>query len=94
MISGQSLFLFDQREGTGPGTATFYKKHSVRLLHNFHEASLPAGFKDQRLHRDLEECVSPSAQTLDGQPVIDFCLRRADMMLAMLLRALPSARVR
>ena len=90
MISGQSLFLFDQRVGTGPGTALFYKKHSARLLRGFRRTSLPTGFHDPQLARDLEECVSPSAQTFDGSSVIDYCLRRADLMVTTLLRSLPS----
>lgn len=90
MISGQSLFLFDQREGTGPGTALFYRKHSARLLRAFDRASLPTGFHDPRLDRDLEKCVSPSARTFDGSWVIDCCLRRADLMVTTLLRNLPS----
>lgn len=91
MISGQSLFLFDQREGTGPGTAAFYKKHSARLLRGFRRTDLPTQFHDAQLLRDLEECVSPSAETFEGGSVIEGCLRRADSMVATLLRGLPAA---
>jgi hypothetical protein len=90
MISGQSLFLFDQRGQTGPGTARFYKMHSARLLRGFRRTSLPTGFYDPQLARDLEECVSLSAQTFEGSSVIDCCLRRADQMVTTLLRSLPS----
>jgi hypothetical protein len=90
MISGQSLFLFDQREGTGPGTARFYKKHSQRLLRDFSRTCLPTEFRDPHLVRDLEEWISPSAQTLEGDPVIDYCMRRADLMVSTLLSSLPS----
>ncbi len=89
MISGQSLFLFDRREGTGPGTALFYRKHSARLLRGFRRASLPTEFHDPQLARDLEECVSRSAQTFDGSSVIDCCLRRAELMVTTLLGSLP-----
>lgn len=90
MISGQSLFLFDQREGTGPGTALFYKKHSARLLRGFRRTNLPAAFYDPRLARELEECVSLSAETFEGSSVIESCLRRADLMVTTLLRGLPA----
>jgi hypothetical protein len=90
MISGQSLFLFDQREGTGPGTALFYKRNSARLLRSFQRTSLPAGFEDRQLARDLDECVSSSAQTFEGSPVVDSCLSRADLMVTTLLRSLPA----
>jgi hypothetical protein len=95
MISGQSLFLVDQREGTGPGTARFYKQHSARLLRDFRRTSLPAGFHDlqitrDQITRDLEDCVTPSAETFEGKSVIDACLRRADLMVTALLHGLPS----
>lgn len=90
MVSGQSLFLFDQREGTGPGTAQFYKKHSARLLRGFRRTALPAAFHDPQLAHDLEEWVSPSAETFEGRSVIESCLRRADVMVNTLLRGLPT----
>jgi hypothetical protein len=89
MISGQSLFLFDQREGTGPGTARFYKRHSARLLRGFHRTSVPATFHDPRLIRDLGECVDLSSETFEGDSVIESCSRRADLMTAALLHGLP-----
>jgi hypothetical protein len=90
MISGQSLFLFDQREGTGLGTAAFYKKHSARLLRGFRRTDLPAASYDPLLARKLEECVSPSAKTFEGDSVIESCVRRGDSMVAMLLGGLPT----
>lgn len=90
MISGQSLFLFDQRAGTGPGTALFYKKHSARLLRGFRGTALATGRPDPQLTRDLEDCVDPSARTLEGSLVIDYCQRRADLMVTTLLHSLPS----
>ena len=94
MISGHSLFLFDQREGTGPGTALFYKKHSARLLRGFRRTNLPTALRDPRLERDLQELVSPSAQTFDGSSAIDRCRSRADLMVTALLRSLPSTSAR
>jgi hypothetical protein len=93
MISGQSLFLVDQRVVTGPGTALFYKRQSARLLRGFRAISLPTGFHDPELVHDIEGCVSSSAQTFEGSSVIDYCLRRADLMVATLLRSLPSTPV-
>ena len=90
MISGQSLFLYDQRFKTGNGTAVFYKKHAARLLRDFRKASLPVGFYDPHFIRELEECVSPSTETFDGGPVLDCCMRRAAHMVRALLHSLPS----
>jgi hypothetical protein len=90
MISGQSLFLFDQRAETGPGTARFYKRQSARLLREFRRASIPAEVHDPQLALDLESCISPSALTFDGSSVIEYCRRRADLMITTLLRSLPS----
>jgi hypothetical protein len=90
MISGQSLFLYDQRFSTGPGTARLYKQHAARLLRDFRRTSVPTVFEDKELLRILEECVSESAQTFNGESVIDFCLRRAGMMVTTLLSSLPT----
>jgi hypothetical protein len=88
MISGQSLFLFDQKEGTGPGKALFYKHHAARLLRGFRRTSLPAAPDDPELVGQLKEYVS-SAETFEGESVLGFCLRRAEQMIAVLLRSLP-----
>lgn len=90
MISGQSLFLYDQRFKTGPGKARLYKQHAARLLRDFRRISVPTVFEDKDLLRLLEACVSESAQTFDGDPVIEFCLRRAGLMVSTLLRSLPA----
>jgi hypothetical protein len=45
---------------------------------------------DARVADDLTGCVSPSALTFDGSPVLDTCRRRASLMLTMLLRSLPA----
>jgi hypothetical protein len=89
MISGQSLFLFDQRVGTGPGTALFYKKQSARLLRNSRGTSLPTGLNDAPLVRAVEGSVSASAETFDGSSLIDSCIRRASLMVTTLLLSLP-----
>ena len=88
MISGQTLFLFDQREGTGPGTALFYKRHAARQLREFRGSSLPAA-ADLRLIRDLEEYVDPSLRTFEGDKVFECCLRRAELMVRALMHSLP-----
>jgi hypothetical protein len=93
MISGQSLFLFDQKFRTGPGTASFYKKQSARLLRNSHGTILPAGLDKAILVRVIEESVGSSAETFDGSSLIDSCLRRAGLMITMLLRSSPSVPV-
>jgi hypothetical protein len=90
MISGQSLFLFDQRTGTGPGTASFYKNQSARLLRNSRGAALPAEFHDAALARAVAEFTGPSAETIEGTSVIDSCLHRASLMVSTLIRSLPS----
>lgn len=91
MISGNSLFLYDQRFETGPGTARNYRKQSARLLRGFRRTSLPAQYRDPRLAQLIEGCVSSSAQTYEGDPVAGSCLRRADMMVTTLLHSLPPA---
>jgi hypothetical protein len=90
MISGQSLFLYDQRFTTGPGTARFYKQHAARQLRGFRGDSLPGVADDKELLRILEACVDESAQTFEGDSVIDFCLCRAGTMVSILLRSLPT----
>ncbi len=90
MITGPSLFHYDQRFRTGPKTALLYRRQSARLLRGFRRASLPAGFHDSQLVRDLDECISLSARTFEGSSVIDCCLRRADLMITTLLRGLSS----
>ncbi|NUR58530.1 MAG: hypothetical protein HOV87_07530 [Catenulispora sp.] len=93
MISGQSLFLFDQREGTGPGTALFYKKHSARLLRGFRRTDLPTAFDNSQLAHELEDYISSSAETFEGNSLIEFCLRRASLMVTTLLRDVPASHV-
>jgi hypothetical protein len=90
MISGQSLFLFDRRTGTGPGTAQFYKKQAARLLRNFRSAALPGRFNDAKLADIVREAVGSSAETFDGTFLTDSCLRRGNLMVNALLRSLPS----
>jgi hypothetical protein len=90
MISGQSLFLYDQRERTGPGTAVFYKRQSARLLRDFSGTRLPAGLSPAVI-RDIRETVSLSERSFEGGCVTDTCLRRAQMMVTTLLRHLPPA---
>jgi hypothetical protein len=90
MISGQSLFLFDQGVGTGPGTARFYKKQAERLLRNFRSATFAAGYDSPALVRAVEESVSSSAKTFDGRSLIDSCLRRGSLMITTLLRSMPA----
>jgi hypothetical protein len=91
MISGPSLFQFDQRFGVGSNTASVYRRQSARLLRGFNETSLPAVFHDARLVEELEERLSPAARTFEGGTVIDCCVRRADLMVAALLRSLALA---
>lgn len=91
MITGQNLFLYDQRFGTGPGTARLYKQHAARLVRGFRSESLLEGLNDKELLRILEVCVSESAWTFEGDSVIDYCLRRAGLMVFTLLRSLPAA---
>jgi hypothetical protein len=90
MISGQSLFLFDRRVGTGAGTAQFYKKQAARLLRNSPRTALPAKFSDTELADIVKESVSSSAETFDGGFLIAKCLRRGNLMVNTLLRSLPS----
>jgi hypothetical protein len=93
MISGNSLFLFDQRTGTGQGTATFYKKQAARLLRGFHRTDLPAGLGDPDFIRLIEKHVAASERTFEGDSVLDTCVRRGHLMVGTLLRSLPASPV-
>jgi hypothetical protein len=89
MISGQSLFLFDQRFGTGPGTARQYKQHAARLVREFRGVGPSSEIGS--LAREIEACVGPAAQTFEGDSVTDSCVSRGELMVSTLLRNLPSA---
>jgi len=91
MISGQSLFLFDGNAGTGKRTALFYKKQAARLLRAYHPSAVPHDIDDAALAKVIENCVSPFAATFDGDSVLDQCMRRARLMVALLVRSLPPA---
>lgn len=90
MISGNSLFLFDQRVGTGPGTASFYRKQAVRLLRGYRRTDLPAGLAGSELVQAVEGCVAASEQTFEGDSVLNTCVRRGHLMVGTLLRSLPT----
>jgi hypothetical protein len=91
MISGQSLFLFDQKAGTGPGTALFYRQQATRLLRAYRPSAVPRAIDDDVLAKIIDNYVSSDAATFDGDSVLDMCLRRAGLMVAVLVRNLPSA---
>jgi hypothetical protein len=91
MISGHSLFLFDQRVGTGPGTALFYRQQAARLLRAFRPAETQPDFDEAAVAKVIQEYVSPLALTFDGVPIINRCLHRAGLMVDMLNRSLPPA---
>jgi hypothetical protein len=91
MISGQSLFLFDQKAGTGPGSALFYRQQAARLLRAYRPSAMPRGIDHDVLAKIIENYISPAAATFDGASVLDMCLRRAGLMVAVLSRSLPTA---
>jgi hypothetical protein len=88
MITGNGLFLFDQRVGTGQGTATFYKNQAARLLRG-HRA-VPKGLADSDLVQAVGHCVAASERTLEGDSVLETCVRRGHLMVSTLLRNLPA----
>jgi hypothetical protein len=90
MISGQRLFLFDQRIGIGPGTALSYKQNAARLLRGFRGDKFLTGLDDADLARVIDDFVPGSARTFEGDLVRDACLRRGHQMVSMLLRSLPT----
>lgn len=90
MISGNSLFLFDQRTGTGGGTAALYRKQAARLLRGFHRDDLPAEPDDSEVFKAIDACIDSSAETFEGDSVLDTCVRRGHLMAATLLRNLPT----
>ena len=92
MISGQSLFLYDQRVKTGSGTALTYRRQAARLLRSSPDREIPPELikrVDAAVAEALAECVARSVTTFDGDSVLDTCLRRADLMVRMLLRGMP-----
>jgi len=93
MITGQSLFLFDQRTGTGQGTALFYRQQAARLVRSFRPELIPAEIDSTALAKVIQEYVSPLALTFDGCPVVHQCLQRAELMVSLLVRSLPRTRV-
>jgi hypothetical protein len=90
MISGQSLFLFDQREGTGPGTAQFYRKQAARLLANSRGHTFTPQFDSAAFVNTVDQSVSATAVTFDGSSVVDSCVDRGRLMITTLLRSLPA----
>jgi len=89
MISGQSLFLFDQRTGTGPGTASFYRQQAARLVRSYRQELFTAEIDSTAFAKVIREYVSPRALTFEGRSVIDQCLQRAELMVSVLIRSLP-----
>jgi hypothetical protein len=90
MISGHSLFLYDQKVRIGNGTAKFYKQQAARLLRGLRPGRLPVGLDPVGMEKVIKDCVSPEATTFDGEPVLGSCLRRANLMVTTLLRSLPA----
>jgi hypothetical protein len=90
MISGNSLFLFDQRVGTGPGTALLYRKQAARLVRGFRKTDVPAGPIGLDLKQAVEECVAVSERTFEGDSVLETCVRRGHLMVGTLLQNLPT----
>lgn len=91
MISGQSMFLFDGNAGTGNGTAQFYKKQAARLLRSYRPSAVPQGIDDDALAKVMESYVGRRATTFDGDLVFEQCMRRARVMVELLVRNLPPA---
>ena len=89
MVSGQSLFLFDQRVGTGPGTSRFYRKQAARLLRTRSANAVPRRIDRAALTQIIEKYLTPFATTFDGGSVVEQCLHRADLMVTLLIRSLP-----
>lgn len=92
MISGPSLFLYDHQLRTGSKTATTYRKQAARLLRNAAGTAIPAELIERvaaAVADAVAGCVSPTAQTFDGDSLFETCQRRADLMVRTLLRAMP-----
>ena len=89
MISGNSLFLFDQRVGTGPGNGFVLSESGGRLLRGFRRTALPTALANPDLVHAIEKWVAASEQTYEGDSVLDTCVRRGHLMVSTLLRSLP-----
>ena len=91
MISGNSLFLFDQKEPTGTDKALFYKRNAARAA-----APVPPELisreqlDDSDLVAVIRAWVSETERTFEGDSVVDTCVRRGHLMVNTLLRSLPT----
>jgi len=90
MISGNSLFLYDDHWKTGQDKALLYKRHATRLVRQFRRADLPERLDDAELVEVIKGCVSESERTFEGDSVLDTCVRRGHLMVNTLLRSLPA----
>jgi hypothetical protein len=90
MISGNRLFLFDQRLGAGRETASLYKKQAARLLRGFRRTDLRAEPADSEFICIIEKCIASSERTFEGDSVLDACVSRGRLMISTLLRSLPT----
>jgi hypothetical protein len=92
MISGQSLFLYDQKLKTGGKTALGYRQQATRLLRNSPATVISAELVNRvesMLADALAGCVSESTQTFDAESVLEMCQRRGVLMITTLLRGMP-----
>ena len=92
MISGQSLFLYDQRIMTGAATGPTYKRQAAWLLRNSAGATVPTELVDRvdaAVADTLAGYIGSSLRTFEGASVLETCQRRADLMVRTLLHAMP-----
>jgi hypothetical protein len=90
MFSGNCLFLWDAQVRAGKNTALFYRKQAALLLRSSPRPTFRTEHIDVLVQSDVKGCLSTSAQTFDGNSVLDTCLRRASLMVSTLLREVPA----
>jgi hypothetical protein len=87
MISGPSLFLYDQKAGTGSGTAKTYKQQHSRLIRQSMTTRADIDFRLDGVADTLKRLLGEVDHPVPGFDLIGMCLRRAGMTVDVVTRS-------